>query len=100
MFRWINDTAPEQIEIVLDGGSVSVPAGISLAAALLYLDVIPTRLSRLSATPRAPLCLMGNCFECLIQVDGVDNQRACQVQVRQGMQVNRMLPANAMESGE
>ena len=43
------------------------------------------------AAPRAPFCMMGACFECLVEIDGRANQRACQVRVRGGMRVRRQL---------
>jgi predicted molibdopterin-dependent oxidoreductase YjgC len=91
MFRLIDATAPELIEIEFDGAAVAVPAGISLAAVIFYLDAIPARQTLLSDSPRAPFCMMGVCFECLLEIDGVDNQRACQVEVKAGMRVRRQL---------
>lgn len=92
MFRTIASTAPE-LEVLLDGEPVSVPAGISVAAALIYLDCLPTRHSELSQTPRAPYCMMGACFECLLEIDGIV-QRACQVTVAAGMQLQRNCATN------
>jgi predicted molibdopterin-dependent oxidoreductase YjgC len=37
--------------------------------------------------------MMGICFECLIEIDGVADQRACQLQVRAGMRLKRQLAA-------
>ena len=83
------DVAGTQVVIELDGLQESVPAAVSVAAALLYLDKIPLRHSAVNAAPRAPFCMMGICFECLIEVDGVANQRACQLQVQSGMRLRR-----------
>jgi predicted molibdopterin-dependent oxidoreductase YjgC len=96
MFRLLDQSAA-QVEIELDGETVSVPEGISVAAALLYLDRLPLRRSTVSGAPRAPFCMMGICFECLIEVDGVRDQRACQLTVRPGMRLRRQLapPAEA-----
>jgi len=80
---------PGQIEIYLDGKPVAVPAGITVAAAMLFLEALPTRLSAVTRSPRAPFCLMGACFECLMEIDGVASQRACQVEVCPGMRVSR-----------
>ena len=90
MFRLL-DAGDDQIVIELDGVQETVPAGVSVAAALLYLDKIPLRHSVVNATPRAPFCMMGICFECLIEVDGVVNQLACQMQVRAGMRLRRQI---------
>lgn len=78
------------VEIEIDGETVSVPAQLTLAAALLMHDFVPTRINRPDGSPRAPHCLMGACFECLIEIDGVQ-QRACQVEVRDGMRITRVL---------
>lgn len=93
MFRQLDNTSPERIEIELDARTVSVPAGISLAAALLLLDALPTRHTPVGGEPRAPFCMMGACFDCLVEIDGAANRRACQVTVRSGMRVRRQLAA-------
>ena len=91
MFRLLGNSAPEFVEIELDTERVSVPAGISLAAALLFLDTLPTRHTLIGAEPRAPFCMMGACYECLVEIDGLVNQRACQVPISAGMRVRRQL---------
>ena len=91
MFRLLN-AAAGQVVITLDDVEISVPAGVSVAAALLYLDQVPTRRTPVSGAPRAPYCMMGLCFECVVEIDGV-NQRACQRQVEAGMQLRRLAPA-------
>jgi hypothetical protein len=99
MFKLLDNAARETVEIELDGELVSVPADISIAAALLQLDAIPFRSSPISGAPRAPFCMMGVCFECLLEVDDVTGQRACQVLVRAGMRIRRRLTGYAGESG-
>lgn len=71
------------IEIMLDGKPLRVSAGISLAAAV---GASGSRRS-VGGQLRAPFCGMGVCFECRVTVDGVPHQRACQIPVRQGMEV-------------
>lgn len=95
MFRVLTNTVPE-VEVLLDGEPISVPAGISVAAALIYLDALPIRHSVVSQSPRAAFCMMGACFECLLDVDGV-NQRACQVLVQAGMKLRRDYTADKAE---
>jgi len=91
MFRRLDGALGDDVEISLDGEAVQVPQGIPLAAALLLLDSRPYRLAVLGAAPRAPYCMMGSCFECLVEIDGRRNQRACQVTVTRGMRVARQL---------
>lgn len=49
------------------------------------------RRSPVSGKPRAPLCMMGVCFECLVEIDGQTNQQGCMVRVREGMRIRRQM---------
>ncbi len=91
MFRLLEQTPPELVDIDVDGNAARVPAGITAAAALLYLDCLPTRLTPVRGAPRAPYCMIGACYECLLEIDGRANQRGCQVEVRAGMSIRRQL---------
>ena len=68
---------------------MTIPAGISVAAALLVSGVREFRSSVVSRSPRAPYCMMGVCFECPLEIDGVRARQSCMVTVRDGMQVRR-----------
>jgi predicted molibdopterin-dependent oxidoreductase YjgC len=81
--------AEESVQIEFEGALLSVPAGISLAAALLLSGVTHTRESAVSSRLGAPFCMMGVCFECLVEVDGQANCQACLLPVRAGMRVLR-----------
>lgn len=74
------------VVILVNGVPRRVPGDITLAAALLRLEVTAFRRDRMDA-PRGPLCAMGVCYECRVTVDGVDSVRACLVTVRDGMAV-------------
>jgi predicted molibdopterin-dependent oxidoreductase YjgC len=89
MFQRLKNAAPERVDLSLDGQSVSVPVGISVAAALLYLDAMPIRHTAVSDSPRMPYCMMGVCFDCLMEIDGQPNQQTCQIIVSSGMQIRR-----------
>ncbi len=73
--------------ITIEGQSVRVPAGESVAAAVLVHALGYTRTTPISGAPRAPLCMMGVCFECLMEIDGVANRQACLVPVAEGMRI-------------
>lgn len=94
MFKPVDTSAVDLIEIELDGETVTVPDAISVAAAMFYLDALPIRHSAISHSPRAPFCMMGACFECLVEVDGNGNQRGCQISLRAGMKIRRQLSAS------
>lgn len=74
------------LTIEIDGRRVVVRAGISVAAALLNAEVAGFR-SSVAGEARGPLCGMGSCYECRVAVDGVAQQRACMLTVREGMKV-------------
>ncbi|WP_027351171.1 (2Fe-2S)-binding protein [Halotalea alkalilenta] len=72
---------------------ISARQGDSVASALLAAGIKSFRTTPVSAAPRGPYCMMGVCFDCLLVVDGVPNQQGCQVQVRDGMRIERQLGA-------
>lgn len=79
-------SAPRMVRLTVNERVVEVPSDASVAAAIGVLGVHFRR--SLSGQPRAPLCGMGVCFECRVCIDGVSQQRACMVTVRDGMQVH------------
>ena len=79
---------------------MTVPAGISVAAALLVGGVHEFRLSAVSQSPRAPYCMMGICFECLVEIDGVPVRQSCIVPVRDGMQVRSQNGAAGLDNAD
>jgi sarcosine oxidase subunit alpha len=76
----------DPIEIEVNGHTLRVPAGISLAAALLNAGEAAFRTS-VTGAPRGPLCGMGICYECRVSVDGEAHRRACLEPVRARMRV-------------
>jgi D-hydroxyproline dehydrogenase subunit gamma len=88
MFQRPNDTA-QTVSLTIDGQPVQACAGDSVAAALLLAGLGHCRTTPVTGAPRAPYCMMGVCFDCLMTIDGVGNQQACLVQVRAGMVVER-----------
>ncbi|MBF8780236.1 (2Fe-2S)-binding protein [Pseudomonas fulva] len=65
--------------------SLTVPAGANVAAALLMSGIRRFRATPVSESPRAPYCMMGVCFECLLEIDGVPNRQGCLTEVADGM---------------
>jgi sarcosine oxidase subunit alpha len=75
------------VAIKIDGHPFSARRGDSVAAALLEVGLDRCRTTPVSGAPRAPYCMMGVCFDCLVTIDGVGNRQACMVRVRDGMEV-------------
>jgi predicted molibdopterin-dependent oxidoreductase YjgC len=72
-----------------EGREVAAEAGSSVAAALVLAGIAVTRTTPVSGAPRAPYCMMGICFDCLMVIDGEPDRQACMIPVRQGMTVAR-----------
>lgn len=73
------------LAVNVNGSDVCVRSGSSAAAAALLAGVEATRISPVDQSPRAPYCMMGVCFECLMTIDGEPNQQGCMINVRAGM---------------
>ncbi|CAN7371059.1 (2Fe-2S)-binding protein [Mesorhizobium sp. LjNodule214] len=83
-FRRLNE-APSTATIVFDGQAISCQAGESVAAALLAAGVDHFRTTPVSGAPRLPFCMIGNCFDCLVEIDGRSDRQACLSIVADGM---------------
>ena len=77
------------VKIMVDGRSVIARDGEPLAAVFLRMDDIHTRTSFPSAEPRAPYCMMGVCFECVVHIEGLGTIRSCQQTVHADMKIER-----------
>jgi len=84
-------TMPQNGEIVhlhFDGEAITAFDGDNLAAALLRAGKVQFRNAEKN-DPRGPYCMMGVCFECLVEINGRPNQQACQITVQDGMMIQR-----------
>jgi len=101
MFKRLHED-PTSVIIEVDGRPVKASANDSVAAALLAAPMAEKgaafRTSAVGGVPRAPHCMIGNCFECLVEIDGVPNRQACLVTVREGMRVRRQAGAPRVTS--
>jgi predicted molibdopterin-dependent oxidoreductase YjgC len=41
--------------------------------------------------------MMGVCFDCLAEIDGVANRQSCMIEVRPGMRISRQMRARAID---
>ena len=87
MFRRLPEAGGATIALTVDGQEIAARAGDSVAAALLAAGIAACRTTPISGAARAPYCLMGVCFDCLVTIDGVGNRQACLVAARVGMRV-------------
>ncbi|MBT8411589.1 MAG: (2Fe-2S)-binding protein [Octadecabacter sp.] len=75
-----------RVEVVFCGEGLRLPQGANLAAALLAAGVGVFRHTTVSGAPRGPFCMVGACFDCLVEIDGVVRQ-ACMIEVTEGLQI-------------
>jgi hypothetical protein len=98
MFRRRPDTAPAATVLVtVEGRDIRVPEGASAAAAVLLAGLSSIRETPVSGAPRAPYCLMGICFDCLAEIDGIPNRQSCTVTVAPGMAIRRQHGKRAVD---
>jgi hypothetical protein len=76
---------PREFAVRVNGASVSVQAGTTVAVALTMAGQ-PCRTS-ITGEPRGPLCGMGICFECRAIVNGIPHSRSCQILCEPDMEV-------------
>lgn len=88
MFRRLSDSSFElqdNVFFFFEGKEFAARKGDTVASALLASGVGVFRTTPGSSSPRAPYCMMGICFECLLEIDGVPNVQSCQAEVLDGM---------------
>ena len=86
MHRIARDNAP-QVRIEFEGQTLLAYPGDTVAAALLAGNHWRFRTTPVTAATRGPFCMMGVCFDCLVEIDGIANRQACMTEVRDGMRI-------------
>lgn len=76
-----------RLRFTFDGRSLTGRPGDTVAAALLANGIVACRETPVSGAPRAPYCLMGVCFDCLVVINGVGNRQGCLVPLVEGMRI-------------
>jgi predicted molibdopterin-dependent oxidoreductase YjgC len=89
MFQRLPDTAAAPVRVYIEDEPYDARAGDSVAAALLASGRDFCRTTAVTGAQRAPYCMMGVCFDCLVEIDGVPNRQSCMIAVRPGMRIRR-----------
>lgn len=98
MFRKLHEPAAGKFTIYIDGAPAMAEAGESVAAVLLRQADPSSRKSPVTQSKRAPYCMMGVCFDCLAEVDGVASVQTCLKPVSAGMRVARQIGKRKIEA--
>jgi predicted molibdopterin-dependent oxidoreductase YjgC len=88
------------VSIQFENQVIEAREGETIAAALLANGIDFTRKTPVNGQARAPFCMMGTCFECLMEVDQIPNRQACMIEVQQGMVVGRMYGPRNPDDGK
>ncbi len=96
-FLELEDTP--RVPVWFAGQRLDLPEGANLAAALMAAGVQTFRHTPVSGAPRAPFCMMGACFECLVEIDGTVRQ-ACMTEVSEGLRITRPHEAEAEDEAQ
>ena len=88
MFRKLAEDHPK-VRISFEGAEFFVDRDQSVASALIAEGFHFFRSSVYSQEPRGVFCMMGVCFECLLEINGRMNQQACLIPVSDNMVINR-----------
>ena len=83
------------IEFTFDGEKINAITGQSVAAALLAANQRALRKTRFNKNDRGVFCGIGVCFDCLVVIDGITNQRACLIEAKPGMRVQTQVGSDA-----
>jgi predicted molibdopterin-dependent oxidoreductase YjgC len=78
-----------RLTVRINGRPVTAYAGETVFAVLVAEGIRALRHSPAGVTPvaRGGFCGMGACQECRVTVDGLPDQRACMLAVRDGMEI-------------
>jgi len=96
LFKTLPRVAEGTVRLFIDGTPYQVPRDLNVAAALLANGSLACRTTLVSGAERAPFCMMGVCFDCLVEIDGVPNRQGCMTPVRDGMRVRLMHGARSI----
>ena len=88
MFRELKDEQKKEVIFFFEGKKLTAFDGETIASALLRSGEIFFREAKKNNF-RGPYCMIGICFECLVDVDQMQSLQSCQVIVKNNMQVKR-----------
>jgi predicted molibdopterin-dependent oxidoreductase YjgC len=86
----------DALRLDFEGRPIAARAGDSVAAALLAAGVLDFHASAVSGAARAPYCMMGVCFDCVLEIDGIGGRQACLTPAVDGMRVRREAAARTL----
>lgn len=86
------------LALFLNDEPVRARRGETVAACLLRANVSRFRTTPVLGAPRLPYCMIGHCFDCLVEIDGAGNRQACLTLVEDGMRIREQIGAAGVAS--
>lgn len=96
MFKSALNANSRTVPIIVDDQPVDAFEGEMVAGVLARLEPLFARTNPVNDDRRAPYCMMGVCFECLVHIDGVASVQSCLTPVRKGMVVERQIGSRGL----
>jgi len=87
--------SPSEIKFYFNDQEIAGLAGQSVGAALLANGDRILRKTRFNEKGRGVFWGIGVCFDCLVVIDGISNQRACITEIKSGMKVQTQVGSDA-----
>jgi predicted molibdopterin-dependent oxidoreductase YjgC len=87
--------SPAEVKFFFNDQEVTGLTGQSVGAALLANGNRILRNTRFNEKGRGVFCGIGVCFDCLVVIDGITNQRACITEIKSGMRVQTQVGSDA-----
>ena len=78
------------VEIIVDGQKTMAEEGRMVAAVLMELGYRKFRTTDRLEEPRFYYCGIGQCTDCMMEIDGIPGIRTCITPVREGMRINSL----------
>lgn len=95
-FKRLPSRQENSITVYVDGQPIKMQPYDTAAAAVLASELHYGRTTPISGSARAPYCMMSICFECLLEIDGLQNVQGCMTPVKEGMKIQRQLQARQL----
>jgi predicted molibdopterin-dependent oxidoreductase YjgC len=80
----IRPAPPTPVTITVNGEPVTGVVGQSLAGVILASGTLGFRRTSVAGRPRGVFCGIGVCYDCLVEVNGQRDVRACQRRATEG----------------
>jgi predicted molibdopterin-dependent oxidoreductase YjgC len=88
----------KEIPFFFDGQILKALPGETIASALWANEYFAFRRTPRYGAPRGVFCAIGKCSDCMVNVDGEPNVKACNTLVREGMHIQSNLMVEEREN--